>query len=431
MRALLALALVPAIAAANGRPPMTNGVAFAPSDPHALYVRTTFGLLVSRDDGCSFRWICEQAIGYAGQFDPKYRIADDGTIFATTFTGLRVSRDGGCTFTSVEPAIWIDAIEIGPTGEVWVATAESGKPNDVFRSTDNGASFTAAGLASPTIWWKSIAIPPERAKRVYVTGYQVAGAATTSFEITDDGGAHWTRSHLAGVRFGPTPLVYAVAVDRTDPDVVYMTSIGANPPSGDRLYRSYDAGQTWIEVLATADPIRDVVVEPSGGVIVATRGGSFRSTTGIAFSRLAGAPQLACLGEATDGTLYGCAANWQPDNKAVAISRDGATWQKRFQFAELAGPLDCPAGTPTHDRCGSLWPTIRQQFGAAGPACPAPPPPPPKRVAPPSGGCCDAGGSPSLLILLALLRARRASSDSATSRRARRASGDSRSADLR
>ena len=97
MRSLAAVAAVlcPAVALANGRPPLTNGVHFQPGDNHSLYVATTFGLLVSHDDGCSFRWICEQNVGYGGTFDPKYRIAADGTIFATTYTGLR-----GCDVTS-------------------------------------------------------------------------------------------------------------------------------------------------------------------------------------------------------------------------------------------------------------------------------------------------------------------------------------------
>src|SRR3954470_8647653 len=83
------LAAVPATALANGRAPLTNGVFLRPGDDHSLYVRTTFGLLISHDDGCTFHWVCEKAIGYGGEFDPKYAIATDGTIFATTFTGLR------------------------------------------------------------------------------------------------------------------------------------------------------------------------------------------------------------------------------------------------------------------------------------------------------------------------------------------------------
>src|SRR4051812_35205254 len=171
----------PALALGDGRAPLTNGIHFQPGDARSIYVATTFGLLVSHDDGCSFRWICEQSLGYGGTFDPKYRIARDGTIFAATYAGLRVSRDGGCSFTTATAGAppgspgriadaWIDAIDLAPTGDVWVATANSGSSSAVYRSTDGGETFAPSGLASPTIWWKSVAVAPSRAARVYVTG---------------------------------------------------------------------------------------------------------------------------------------------------------------------------------------------------------------------------------------------------------------------
>jgi hypothetical protein len=413
--AVAAALLCPAVAHGNGRAPLTNGVQFRPGDRHSVYVATTFGMLVSHDDGCSFRLICEHNIGYGGTFDPKYRIAADGTIFATTFTGLRVSRDGGCTFTTAtadRPAgdpgriaeLWIDAIDIGPRGDVWVATAESGKPNNVYRSTDNGRMFEPRGMRSPSIWWKSIAIAASRAHRIYATGYQVAGARagggqlppTAHFEISDDDGAHWTESAMAGVRFGSTPLVYVVGVDHVNPDVVFMSSLGANPPSGDRLYRSTDGGATWTEVLAAVGPILDVAITPGGNVVVATLGAGFVSSNGgAAFAAMRGAPQLACVGARGDGRLFGCGANWAPDEKALASSADGTTWNKVFRFVDLAGPVDCPAGTPQHDICAAQWPAVQHQFGSTGPtgcnAQPIPddtPRPAPNRT----GGCCDAGG---------------------------------------
>jgi len=411
------------LAFANGRAPLTNGVHFQPGDSRSLYVSTTFGLLVSHDDGCTFRWICEQNLGYGGTFDPKYRIATDGAIFATTFTGLRVSRDGGCTFTTATAGEaadapgriadkWIDAIDVGPTGEIWVATADSGKPNDIYRSTDGGATFEPRGMSSPSIWWKSLAIAPSRPQRIYATGYQVAGVLpaggqappTAHFEVSDDDGAHWLESPLAGVQLGATPLPYAVGVDHMNPDIVFMTSAGANQPSGDRLYRSTDGGMQWSEVLATTGPILDVAVTPTGQVLVATLGGgTLRSLDGVSFAPLVDAPQLACVGQ-RGGELFGCGANWQPDEKAVARSLDGARWDKVFRFVELAGPVECPAGTPQHDTCAAQWPALQQQFGSTGPTCGAPladeTPPAPRKT----GGCCDAGdGSPGAPAALAAL----------------------------
>src|ERR1700704_5258777 len=109
----LVLAIVcvslPATARANGRPPLTNGVFFQANDNQSLYVRSTFGLLISHDSGCSFRWTCEQNIGYGGPCDRACAVAADGTVFATTFTGLRVSRDGGCSFTTATAELPTDA----------------------------------------------------------------------------------------------------------------------------------------------------------------------------------------------------------------------------------------------------------------------------------------------------------------------------------
>jgi hypothetical protein len=433
MTVLLAGWLSPAGALANGRPPTTNGVHFGPGDLQSIYVATTFGLLISRDDGCSFRWICEDNLGYGGMFDPKYRIARDGAIFATTFTGLRVSRDGGCSFTTAtvdRPADdpgriagkWIDAIDIGPTGELWVATADNGKPNNIYRSTDNGLTFEPRGMQSPAIWWKSVLVAPTRATRIYATGYQVAGMAddggqmppTAHFLISDDGGDAWTPSPLAGVRYGPTPIVLVVGVDRTNPDIVIMISTSGNRPEGDLLYRSTDGGVTWAEVLASPEPILDVTLTDAGGVLVATLGGAtFQSTDhGASFAAMADTPQLACIGQRPDGSLYGCATNWEPDFKAVAQSADGTRWDKVFRFVDLAGPLDCPAGTAEHDACGGQWPALQQQFGAVGPTtgmCVAPMP----DVTVPStkAGCCAVGhsspGELGALGVLALLTLRR------------------------
>jgi len=435
--ALIALALAPSLAAANGRPPLTNGVYFRPGDARAIYLRSTAGLLISRDDGCSFRWVCERAIGYGGAFDPKYAVARDGTIFAATFEGLRVSRDGGCTWetaTARTPRtdrgriaeLWIDAIDIDPNGHVWVATAESAGPNNVYRSTDGGVTFAPRGLPSTTVWWKSVEVAPSDPRRVYVTGYQVAGTPAARLYRSDDAGGRWTERPLGGgMRYGQTPIVVIGAVDPAQPNTLLLISIEANPPSGDRLYRSTDGGATFAEVLVTTDRLRDVLYAQDGTVYAATLGGgAFRSTDGGAtFAPLASPPQLGCLGQRSDGALFGCGANWQPDEKALARTADATRWTEVFQFGELAGTLACAPGTTTHDLCEPRWPAMKQLFGATGPreVCPAVPAERPAPAASPaspaspattkSGGCCDAGGGPlgaaTLAGVLALARRRR------------------------
>ena len=431
----ISLVLAAGAAHANGRAPLTNGIRFQPGDLHSLYVASTFGLLVSHDDGCTFRWVCEANVRYGGTFDPKYAIATDGTLFATTYNGLRVSRDGGCSFTTATADLpqndpgnismfWIDALDIGPTGEVWVGTATSGQPNDVFVSTDNGSTFASRGMLSPTIWWKSVKVAPSRAQRVYITGYEVAGTGSGGMMpiahlfASDDDGATWTPSQLAGVQTASTPVVLVEAVDPRNADVLYVASVGANGALGDFLYRSSDGGATLAQVLAAGGTIHDVVIADAQTVFVTTTiasgttvigGPSYVSHDGGAtFAPLANSPQLACLGQRGDGMLVGCGANWDPDHMAVATSPDlGATWQKLWRFVNLAGPLDCPPGTDEHDVCAvQQWPNLQQQFATTGPTCGAfvvdgaadATVPVKKR------GCCEAGGAaPPLLPLLLLL----------------------------
>jgi hypothetical protein len=432
MQGVVRLALVMAsvsfatAAHANGRPPVTNGVFFQANDPKALYVRSTFGLLISHDDGCSFRWTCEQNIGYGGTFDPVYAIAADGTLFATTFNGLRVSRDHGCSFTTATaelPAdapgriadLWVDAIDIGPTGEIWVATSDSVKPNDVLRSTDGGVTFVSRGLSSPVMWWKSVVVAPSDAMHVYASGYQVANVPPTAQVLsTIDGGEHWTPASLTGVQLAGTPTITVAAVDPTDAQHVYLVSVGANANGvGDRLYRSTDGGASFHEVLATGQAITNVVIRDALTVFAVSGDGTFRSDDGGAsFGSPTTTPKLGCLGKRPDGTLVGCAANWDPDFMAVARSDDASQWQKIFRFVELDGPLACPAGTAGHDICAQpeMWHVVSEQFGVTGPMCSTAtdlPVDPVDAVAPSrSGGCCDAGDrSPVGLGLVTLLTA--------------------------
>ena len=57
---------------------------------------------------------------------------------------------------------------------MWVGTAESGQPNDIYMSMDNGVTFTSRGMQSSTIWWKSVKVAPTNMARVYAAGYEVA-----------------------------------------------------------------------------------------------------------------------------------------------------------------------------------------------------------------------------------------------------------------
>lgn len=424
----LLLALAPAAARANGRPPATTSVHGRPGSADDIYLAVTFGLLISHDGGCSFRWVCEDNIGYGGTFDPKYEVAADGTIYAATFAGLRVSHDGGCSFQTATATLrpgdpnrfadlWVDAIDLASDGDAWVGTAETAGPNDIYRSTDGGVTWLAMGQATPTIWWKSVAVAPSSGDRVYIAGYELAHPdagvpePTAHLRRTSDGGASWTELPLTGVATASTPVVKIAAVAPDNPDVLWLRSLAAAAPSGDVLYRSDDGGTTWQDVLSPGAAIGDVVVQADGTVLAAVPGVGLMASTdgGVSFALQGTPPRLGCMTQTSAGDLLACGANWDPDFQALGRSSDGESWSKVFRFVEMAGPLHCPAGTAQHDVCEvEQWPAIARQFAVTGVSCEGPvvdgaPPDARADDGGGGGGCCQGSGGTAGPVLVALL----------------------------
>ena len=78
-------------ALANGRFPSAQQLALSPpgGDPNLVVLRTTFGIVVSRDAGKSWSWICERALGFTGEWDPPLAVTKDGRIWVGLSDGLR------------------------------------------------------------------------------------------------------------------------------------------------------------------------------------------------------------------------------------------------------------------------------------------------------------------------------------------------------
>lgn len=248
--------------------------------------------------------------------------------------------------------------------------------------------------------------------------------------------ARTERPLATAMQLGATPIVVVSAIDPAHPDTLFVTSIGATPPSGDRLYRSTDGGATFVQVLETAARIRDVVHAVDRSVYVATSSsGTHRSTDGgVTFQPAVGASGLGCLAHRADGTLMGCDANRAPDggasaaiDHAISRSSDRASWQPALVLGDVAGPLGCAPGTTVHDVCAPMWPALRGVLGATAKQCPLPPlrpprarsPTPPRTAKRDAGGCCETGsqrgasGAVVLAIVLGgvLRRRRRAARD--------------------
>lgn len=355
---------------ANGRPPRTVDVLFRPGAPEQIAVAATFGLLRSSDGGATWRWACEQAIGYGGTYDPDYAYSGSGAIFATVFDGLVVSRDG-CTFVPTSlGATLIAAIAIGPDGTL-LAGAGTQTDSRLYRSTDDGVTFpTFSEVATTGDWWQSIEFAPSDASRVYATGYRLgAGGRDLTLYRSDDGGVSFAPLPLADFTAGELSVLEIAAVSPADPDLVFARMKQWNDVIGDAIYRSDDAGATWDKVLELTDEAPGVVVRGTTEVYVGTRNrasGSWVSGDGgQTFGASATALDVHCLrNHPTDGSIWICSHNYTPDLLGVGSGQAFGVWTPRLRFEDIAGPIPCAAGTPQQDPCGlEGWCGLKAQLG--------------------------------------------------------------------
>ena len=427
----LGTALASGAALANGRPPTTTNIHFRPGAGHEndIAVGATFGLLVSHDGGTTFRHVCEEALHFTGNYDPDYEYAASGTIFATTFDGLLAMRDG-CTFAPTQFGTqFASAVAVGPDGAVYAGlSVPPNPPNDpgdskIYKSLDDGVTFAvSANPGQPGDWWESIEVAPSSASRVYAAGYRLNGANPRTLLLfgSSDGGVSYQPIAMPGNVFQTSSQssVSILAVSPTDPEVFFVKVTLESGSISDGVYLSENAGASFTRVLGVEDSIRGLVVRANGDIVAAsTLSGVFTSTDGgHTFTRIPdGSGQLGtyfCLTGRGDGTLWACAQNQNPDLMAVGTATTPTAWTKVMRFPDIAGPVDCPAGTIQHDTCEvDRWCTTSMQLGApsldfcAAVADDLPPPDAGTGPGDPGGSCCGASGSSTGLVLSAFVGA--------------------------
>jgi uncharacterized protein (TIGR03382 family) len=202
----------------------------------------------------------------------------------------------------------------------------------------------------------------------------------------------------------------------------------------DGIYRSTNGGTSWTRIRNEQDELA-FVVRANGDLVVGGKQSGMHvsrsPSNGDVWEDLANAPHVNCLVENTAGEVWACTQNFgspgvMSDGAGIMKSTTLATWTPVLKYADIAGPLDCPAGTLQHDKCvaasPSPWCGLRAQFGIdANPtACPALFDAPDdgagadNTIVKPPKGCCDnsASGGPTglafaLVVGTVLLRPRR------------------------
>ena len=376
----------PSSAHANGRFPEANAIFFAPNDPDVVLLRTTFGLISSRDRGKTWDWVCERGVGLAGVEDPMYSVTPDGTMIASTFQGLSISHDKACNWSfaggALDSLVFIDLASRPSTPGDVVAFASSYAGQDdagiiffkstLFETTDEGKTFAPlAATISPELLGETVDVTPSDPDRIYVSAVRDPGTTATAFLLTStDHGKTFVENPLPLV--APEHAAFIAAVDPLNADRLYVrTSNATGMPS--RLLLSDDAGKTFRTIFTGKGALLGFALSTDGKKVYVggpQDGLNQASTSDFAFTQKSKV-EVQCLKLADDG-LWTCSS--EKSGFVVGLTKDeGATFETKLHFCDIRGPLTCPAGTTTNTECSlggtsmasPPWPQQRAVLGCS------------------------------------------------------------------
>ena len=170
-------------------------------------------------------------------------------------------------FRSIGPASMggrVDDIEVAPSDPsvIYVGYATGG----VFKSDNNGTTFTPVFETYGSASIGAIAIHPTNANVVYVGTGEANNRQTTTFGDgiykSEDGGKTFTNVGLK-----ETQSIARIVIDPKNPDVVYVAApghlFGPSPDGG--VYKTTDGGKTWAKIKYVDENtgFTDIVMDPS------------------------------------------------------------------------------------------------------------------------------------------------------------------------
>lgn len=347
----------PRTAHANGRFPAAQTIVTTPgSGDGAIFLRTTFGVLVSHDAGKTWQWMCEQALGFSGTWDPPLAVTGDGKLWVGLSDGLRSTMDG-CD-GAVSPALageYVADLTTDPKGTQLVAltSTPSKEAHVIYLDKSGHGEVVRGGVAHMRM--ETVEIAPSRPSRFYATGSPEGKGPR----------AHFFRGERGGemVELHPTlPFdgrLFIAAIDPKNPDRVFVRVLHAE---GSDVLLTEDGGKTFRSVLHMGSSMFGFAKSEDGALYWA---GSGNPADGIWRSRDRGLTwaqvnrlRVYCL-HAQGDKLYACSSPYGAAGSfAVAVSKDeGTTFQTLNGFVDVQGPIACDGGLGA--ACAEKWPATR------------------------------------------------------------------------
>ena len=267
-------------------------------DPQVVFAATSAGIFKSSSGGSSWNTalgVTSRAVAALAQ-DPS----DPLVVYMGESDNRQVHRtlDGGATWTThnsgLGPNATIFSLTVDTAGVVYAGAGTGG----VYKSLDQGASWTQASNGLPSASVYALVATNTPAAVLY------AGTTNGLFRSAD-GAASWQP-----LTSGISGFVRSIAVDPSDPSVVYAVVLG----TGFGAYKSVNGGDSWTRLtlsLGSAD-FTAIVVDPANPstVYAATTGaqGLARSTNGgVTWQTMTdGLPltEVVSLAVGSDSSLY-------------------------------------------------------------------------------------------------------------------------------
>lgn len=382
----LTCALLASPVAANGRFPRAQRLIQDQANPALMALYGTYGVLVTRDGGVSWRHVCEGVTGaYAGE-DPLLEIMADERLILRTDSGLSRSDASFCSYEAVlgSPSDALQDItrdSAGADAILAITTALDGDGvfvSSLSSSTDGGETFTPLGRVPPEVLSLGLTldVAPSQPDLIYLSGLDEQGRGILA--KSTDRGESFVGAPISGLGVAAPP--YIAAVSALDADRVFIRTdvftranddFEAREMANDSLYFTPDGGQTWHLALNARGKLYGFALSPDERWVLAGYGdpvlpaifvepdelGLYR----VALDDLVASPDappweriydrgVTCL-RWTENGLFACVAQ---DESGFEVGRandanfslaDAAPFEPLLRLPEVR-PLECPVSSP-------------------------------------------------------------------------------------
>ncbi len=397
---------------ANNAFPDEFSIHFPADAPHRILIGANFGLLVSEDDGLTWRYSCEPwivsgsnaALAFANV--SYYEVTADGALLADAYDIKNMTRsaDVACTWPSSGGSIVGQGVAdffADPNDATLVlANVVTTTGSYIVASNDGGKTFDAPHLLDTPDLLTGIEIARSKPGVAYATAFSSGSA---KFYASADSGTTWGPPTTFAIPAATEPRI--LAVDPVDEKKIYLRILGA---VSDEIRVTIDGGQTFQTMLTTNNLLSSFLIAGDGAIYAGSRAGKlYVQPAGATGFTVRNAPHLRCLGQRRGTTrIYAC-SDMVVDGYSLASSDDGGlSFQPMMSFTQLLGPLTC---APVQTACAAHWDRIQGVLGIRPPADAGLPdgggqPPP----SPGGSSCGTAGSGASALLLLLAFSFRRA-----------------------